>query len=406
MAGQDTTQDEQDDRTHRKPPAPARRASREQRRETTLQKLTAGEQAHCAYCGEPLPPLPSRGGRPTPYCPADADRYGQWGAKTISCAMLDEHREIWVQVYGEQQPMTPFDLTALQQHLDRLNAAVDPVRTEVAALHSHASDQLEAALAARETAERERDEALEAARTATAERDQATDDAEQAREQAQAARAGQQDAERTAARATEDAESARDEAAKATDDRAHALEQLNTANQRLTETQQTLADERAAALEQLDQARHSLRATLREEHEQQISAQREDFEARLKAAQDHADQRIAALTQQLTDATRGYADNLAPLHDKIDQLRGQLAEQTTAAAAERARFEQLHETLARSLDRVPADGQPDHDLRRDLRTALNGASPHGPDSTAAADASRSSSADGAASTGPQESGFE
>ncbi|MBB5158281.1 hypothetical protein [Saccharopolyspora phatthalungensis] len=342
---------------------PPRRGSREERREDTLRALAAGEDARCAYCGEALPPLPPRGGRPTPYCPADPQRYGQWGAKTITCAMLDEHREIWVRTYGPDQPMTHLDVHTLDQRLTALSAVLDPVRHEVAALQSHTTGELATALEARDTAETARRQAVEAARAAEAAREEAIADAESARAEADTARAekataaeqaSQAAAERDQANAERD--QAQQEAEAARTDRQHALDRVSAAHERITELQSELASERAAALERLDQlrreedqTRQTLRTTLTQECEQRLRDQSEEIAQQLRDTHTTADQRIAELTGQLTASTRSYAASLAPLHDELSALRGDLAAQTTAATAAHRQLGGLRDALAETL---------------------------------------------------------
>jgi chromosome segregation ATPase len=348
---------------------PRRQATREQRREATLRALAAGEEALCAYCGEVLPPIPSRGGRPTPYCPADAERYGQWGAKTITCAMLDEHREMWVQVYGPNQPMTHLDVHALDERLASLHAVLDPVRDEVAGLQAHVSTELRAALQARDSADAERREAREQVRAAAAQRDEALVEAAGARDDAEAARTAQAEEHARAAQAIRDRDqaiaarnAAQHDAETARGDRQHALAQLNTAQQRIAELQNTLAGERATALEQLDQlrreeeqAREAQRLSLTEECEQRLRAQAEDFTQRLRAGQADADRRITELAGQLSEATRSYAGSLAPLHDRIAALQAELAEQAGKAADAWQQVDDVRKDLARCLELTDAD---------------------------------------------------
>ncbi len=368
---------------------PARRGSREERREATLRALAAGEEARCAYCGQPLPPLPPKGGRPTPYCPADPERYGQWGAKTITCAMLDEHREIWVRVYGTDQPMTQLDVHTLDQRLAALLAVLDPVRAEVAALQTHTTGELASALTARENAEAERHQAVEAAQAAQARSDQAVADAETARAEAAGAREAQAAAEKQAHDATAERDqavaergAAHQDAETARTDRQHALDQLAEAHQRVAELQATLASERASALERVDQlrredeqARHDLRTSLTEQWQQRLAAQAEEFTQRLREAQTAADQRVAELTDQLTHSTQNYADSLAPLHAELATLRGQLAEQTTTATAAQRQLDQLRDNLTHAVAESADDGS----LRQRLRAlAASGAATTSP----------------------------
>ncbi len=320
---------------------------------------TSGREAYCAYCGEVLPPLPPRGGRPTPYCPADPERYGQWGAKVISCAMLDEQREIWVHLYGADQPMTPADVAVLDQRAAALVAALEPVRDEVQALRDRLAKDTAAALAAAQVAEQARDEAVGRARDAEAARVAAVTEAEHARDQAGADRAAARAAQDMAAAALQDrdealaaqraAEQARHQAQA---DRQHALDQTGAAANRITTLQDTLAAERATALDQLDQLRRrhehereQLRATLSDEHEKRLRARMAQFADQADAARRAADQQAAALHDQLTAAARAYADVLAPLHDELRGLRDELVARTQDVTVLRAERETLLATL-------------------------------------------------------------
>lgn len=358
-----------------------------------MRALAAGKQAYCAYCGSPLPPLPPKGGRPTAYCPADADRYGTWGAKTITCAMLDEHREIWVTVYGADQPMTELDVHALDERLTAAQTVLDPVRAELTALHNHVTGELAAALSARRVAEEQRDGAVAAAEAARAERDHAAAEAERAREQAADARerqsaaekqAGEALAERDQALAARDAANREAEAAHA--DRQRALDQAAAAQQRIAELQDTLAGERATALERLDQlrrdeeqARVELRTTLTEQWEQRLATQAEQLTRRQHEIQTVADQRITDLTEQLTRSTEHYAASLAPLQDQLATLRREVAERSSAAATAADQLAQLRHDLGRLIDTATAEGTDptthpatdDGALRQRLRALLD-----------------------------------
>lgn len=359
---------------------PPRKGSRAERRDATLRALAAGEDATCAYCGEVLPPIPSRGGRPTPYCPADAERYGQWGAKTITCAMLDEHREIWVQVYGPDQPMTHLDVSTLDERLAALHAVLDPVCEEIVALQARATTELSAALQARDAAEDDRREAVEQARIAAAKRDEALVEAASARDEAETARTAQAEANTRVAQAVQDRDqaiaarhAARQDAETARIDRQRALEQLNTSQQRITELQNTLAGERTTALEQRDQvrreeeqARENQRTSLHEEYEQRLRAQAENFTQRLQAEQAAADRRITELADQLSEATRSYASSLAPLHDQLATLKAELTEQTAKADDARRQVDYVRSNLAGCLDLTDTDA-----IRELLQAALD-----------------------------------
>ncbi|NIJ12115.1 chromosome segregation ATPase [Saccharomonospora amisosensis] len=368
---------------------PVRRGSRDERRDATVRALAAGDQAYCAYCGAPLPPLPPKGGRPSAYCPAGPDRYGSWGARTITCAMLDEHREIWITVYGADQPMTELDVHTLDERLTAAQAVLDPVRAEIAALHNHATGELAAALAARQAAEEQRDHAVANAEAAHTERDHATAEAEQAREQAAHAREQQSAAEKQASEALAERDhalAARDaahrEAEVARADRQRALDQAAAAQQRIAELQDNLAGERATALERLDQLRREeeqakaeLRTTLTEQWEQRLAAQAEQFTRRQHEVQTVADQRITDLTERLTRSTEHYAASLAPLHDQLAALRSEVAERSSAAATAADQLAELRHHLGQLLDTTidPATDLTTDEgpLRQRLRTLLD-----------------------------------
>lgn len=358
---------------------PARRGTRDERREATLRALAGDQDAHCAYCGRVLPPIPPQGGRPTPYCAPDPQRYGRWGAKVITCAMLDEHREIWVTVYGPDQPMTVLDTRVLDAHLADALTALDPLTSHIGALRAQVTGQTAAALAARADAETARDAALEQARIAQSERadalaaaQRATAQAQDARDQAESDRAAARAAEQASARARTDRDAAiraRDEADQA---RQRALEQVTATQDRVGALQAELAGERATALERLDQARRdaddaqqALRATLTAQHEIRLRERAEDFDTRARAIQADADQRVTELAGRLAQATRSYADSLAPLHDQIDALRTELTARATAAADLRR---QLDDTRAAVSDALDAD---DEQLRPRLRALID-----------------------------------
>jgi chromosome segregation ATPase len=347
-----------------RPAAPARRGSREDRREATVRALASDKPAHCAYCGRRLPPIPPQGGRPTPYCPPDPDRYGRWGAKVITCAMLDEHREIWVGVYGPDQPMTALDTRVLDAHLADALTALDPLTTQLTSLRAQVNEHTTAALTARADAEAARDAALEQARTAQTDRVVALDTAARAAAQAEMARE-QAEADRTAARAAQvaAAQAAADRAAafaardKAEHTRQQALAQVSTTQDRVGALQAELAGERATTLERLEQARHdadraqqNLRTTLTTQHESRLREQAEEFDTRARASQTAADHRVSELVTQLALATRSYADTLEPLHGQLGVLRAELAIQTATATDLRHRLDQVHTMLDRALE--------------------------------------------------------
>lgn len=348
---------------------PTRRGSRDERRDETVRLLGSGQEARCAFCGTVLPPIPARGGRPTPYCPADPQRYGKWGAKVITCALLDECREIWVRIYGADQPMTPVDLRTLDERAATVLAAMDPLRDEVTALRARVTDEAAVALTAKADADRQRAEAETRAHTADADRARAVDEAEQSRAQARADQAERVAAQQVADQAVKDRDDAlaRQKAAEkdkdqATADRERVLTQLAAAHERIGEVQNSLASERASALEQLDQlrrdadlARHELRTALTAEFDERLRARTAEFEQHLTAVRTAADDRAADLTRQLTEATERYADTLRPLHDQLTTLRTHLTDQTTTSTALRGELDDLRAALKQALDQTGDD---------------------------------------------------
>ncbi|GLY66642.1 hypothetical protein [Amycolatopsis taiwanensis] len=354
---------------------PPWRNGRDERREATLRAFSAGVDAYCAYCGHRLPPIPARGGRPSPYCAADPERYGRWGAKVITCAMLDECREIWVRTYGQNQPMTQFDVRVLDERAAGLLAALDPVREEIGALRTRLSEETAAALEAKAAAEQARATAEEQAREAEAERDRALADAEQARQQAERDLAERRAAQAEATQAGKDRDEAvaRQKAAEGEKDRAvadreRALDQVTAAQERVAELQAVLVSERATAVERLDQlrreedqARQDLRATLTQEYEGRLRARADEFDAQTRALRAAADERVAELGSQLTQATHTYAETLGPLHEQLSRLRQELAEKTADAMVLRRQLDGLRAELSQVLDQA-AEGEPLRDL--------------------------------------------
>jgi DNA repair exonuclease SbcCD ATPase subunit len=360
---------------------PVRRGSREQRREATLRALSGGAGARCAYCGRELPEVSPRGGRPTPYCPVDPERYGNWGAKVITCAMLDEQREIWVHLYGPDQPMTAVDLGALDNGLAALVGALEPVHTTVAELSARVTGEAADALAAKAAAEDRCQQARDEADQARAERDRALseaaaaiDQAAQAREQAANDRAEREAAERRAAEALKERDQAVAEqraAEKARDDahtvREQALDKVSQSQALVTELQGALDNERTAAAQQREglrlehaEAMQQLRDVLTRDADARVRSQAEEFDQRLRAAQAAAAERADALTEQLAAASRAYAEALAPLHDQIGALRQDVAREQAAGQ----RLAAFRATLAQSVD---AD---EPTLREAVRTVL------------------------------------
>lgn len=361
--------------------APRRHGSREERREATLAALGSGREAFCAYCGHRLPPVPPTGGRPTPYCPAEADRYGRWGAKVITCAMLDEHREIWVRVYGPAQPMTTLDTHTLERRADDLTAAVRPLLTELAALRTRAGEELRAALHTAAEAEKARDQAVHDARAANDEKLLALQDARQARQAATEAAAAAKADQVRAARAVTERDTAiaeRDLAVTDRDtaraDQQAALNSLTEAHRDVTDLQNTLAAERAGVLDTLqrtrreaDTARDRLRVELETTHRQRVA----ELTNRLDAQRVDTDRRVAELSQQLTTATNAYAGALAPLHQHIATLERRLSDQQAHTRAADERLTRVHTTLEALL----ADDTEESPLRERLHAVLGEATP-------------------------------
>lgn len=355
---------------------PRRHGSREERREVTLAALGSGREAFCAYCGHRLPPVPPTGGRPTPYCPAEADRYGRWGAKIITCAMLDEHREIWVTVYGPAQPMTTLDTHTLDQRADDLTGVVRPLLSELAALRTRAGEELRAALHTAAEAEKASEQAVKDARAANDEKLLALEDSRQARQAAtEAAAAASVDQIRAARAATErdTAIAERDLAVTDRDtarsDQQAALNSLTEAHRSITDLQNTLAAERAGVLDTLqrtrreaDTARDRLRLELETTHRQRVA----ELTDRLDAQRVDTDRRVAELSHQLTTATNTYATTLAPLHQRITTLERQLSDQQAHAQTADERLTRLHTTLEGLL----ADDTEEHLLRERLLAVL------------------------------------
>jgi hypothetical protein len=363
---------------------PVRRGTRDERRDATVRDLAAGKEALCAFCGAVLPPIPARGGRPTPYCAADPERYGTWGAKVISCALLDEQREIWVRVFGADQPITPVDVEALRAGVSSLAAALDaaigPVREDLAAVRHRLTEETAAAVAARDLAHRDRDTALDEAHTAREERDAAHQRAERAEQQAtvaaeertaaldQAEKAEQQrDQARTAQQAAEqDRDTARGE-------RQQALTQVTTVQERVTELQDALAAERAAALAALDEARRVADERIRDalatqagEHDRALRTRTDDLTRQLDATRQSADERVDRVTTDLTSrlsaATADYTQTLASLHDQLTGLRTDLA----ASQATSRQHQQQLTRLRTGLTHLTAPPtQPSTDPTRD-----------------------------------------
>jgi chromosome segregation ATPase len=366
---------------------PVRRGDRDERRESTLRALAAGQDARCAYCGRTLPPIPPQGGRPTPYCPPDPEHYGRWGAKVITCAMLDEHREIWVSVYGPDQPMTVMDTQALDAHLATALTALDPLGAQIRALRTHVTDQTAAALTAQREAEATRDEALRHAHAASTAREEAlaaaeraATDADAARQQSEADRAELRAAQDTTARAIQDRTDALAAREEAEHTRQRALEQVTATLDRVAALQTELSSERAAALDRLDhlrrdaeQAQHQLRAALTTEQETRLREQAADFAEHARAIQAAADQRVTDLAGQLAQATQSYAESLAPLHTQLGALRDDLAARSATAAALQQQLTALHAALRHALRDAP-----DHEQFRQLVTAALPQTPQPP----------------------------
>ena len=346
---------------------PTRRGGRDERREATLRALTAGMGAQCAYCGRALPELSPRGGRPTPYCAAEPARYGNWGAKVITCAMLDEQREIWVHLYGPQ-PITPMDLGALDGSLTTVLAALDPLRSVVGELSTRVTGEAADALAAKETADEQRAEARAEADRAIAERDHALAEASTARQETADALAAKEAAERAAV----DALTARDQAL--SDQRAaeqvrddavrtkqEALDTVTRAQDRVADLQQVLERERQESAQQREQLRadhvtalQDLQVSLSQRQDERLQSQAAEFRQQAQAAATASDSRIDALTSQLATASQTYAASLAPLHEQIASLRQDLARETSAVQKAQQQWEQLRTDLRHALEQDDA----------------------------------------------------
>jgi hypothetical protein len=342
---------------------PVRRGGRDERREATLRALTAGTGAQCAYCGRALPELSPRGGRPTPYCAPDPERYGNWGAKVITCAMLDEQREIWVHLYGPQ-PITPLDLGALDGSLATVVAALDPLRSVVGELSTRVTGEAADALAAKETAEEQRQEARVEADRAAAERDRALAEASAARQETADAIAAKEAAERQAAEALKArdqalaeqrvAEQLRDDAVRT---KQQALDKVSQSQDRVADLQQVLERERQESARQREQLRadhvqalQELQTSLAQRQDERLQAQAAEFRQQAQAAATAAEARIDALTSQLTAASQSYAESLAPLHQQLSDLRRDLDQAAAATQAEQRRLADLRAALARAVD--------------------------------------------------------
>lgn len=339
--------------------------------------------AQCAYCGRPLPELSPRGGRPTPYCPADPERYGNWGAKVITCAMLDEQREIWVHLYGPDQPMTPLDLGALDGSLTTVLAALDPLRSVVGELSDRVTGEAADALAAKEAAENQQSEARAEADRAMAERDRALAEAAEAREQAADALAVKDAAERLAAEALaardqaladqRAAEQVRDEAVRT---KQEALDKVAQSQDRVADLQQVLERERQESARQREQLRvdhlqamQELQASLASRHDERIQAQADEFRKQAQAATAAAEARIDDLTGQLARASQTYAESLAPLHQQLSSLRQELDREAAAKQAAEQRVMDLRAARAHRLDQAGDDEALRQTLRDLLQTA-------------------------------------
>jgi DNA repair exonuclease SbcCD ATPase subunit len=342
---------------------PVRRGGRDERREATLRALTAGIGAQCAYCGRVLPELSPRGGRPTPYCAPDPERYGNWGAKVITCAMLDEQREIWVHLYGPQ-PITPLDLAALDGTLATALSALDPLRTVVGELSTRVTGEAADALAAKASAEEQGQQARAEATQAIAERDQALAEASAARQEAADAIAAREDAARQASEALQArdqalvdqraAEQIRDDAVRT---KQAALDKVTQSQDRVADLQQVLERERqesAAQREQLRaahvQALQELQTSLAHRQDERLQAQAAEFRQQTQSAATAAEARIDAVTSQLTAASQSYAQSLAPLHQQLSDLRRDLDAATAATRSEQRRLTDLRAALTRALE--------------------------------------------------------
>ena len=351
----------------------------------TLRALTAGPGARCAYCGRELPEISPRGGRPTPYCPADPERYGNWGAKVITCAMLDEQREIWVHLYGPEQSITPMDLGTLDGSLATVLSALDPLREAVGELSTRVTGEASDALAAKDAAERQRQEAQQETDRAVAERDRALTEASEAREQAAQAQTERAAADQLAAEALtardqaladrRAAEQVRDEAVRT---KQEALDKVAQSQDRVDTLHQVLERERTESAQQRERLRvdhlaalQELQATLAHRHDERLHAQADELRRQAQAATTASETRIDDLTGQLARASQTYAESLAPLHEQIASLRQDLAREVAAVAEGQRRLAKLHADLRVGLAPDDAIGVDEATLRQRIQAVID-----------------------------------
>ncbi|ONI79828.1 hypothetical protein ALI144C_24145 [Actinosynnema sp. ALI-1.44] len=283
--------------------------------------------------------------------------------------MLDEHREIWVQIYGPDQPMTQMDVGVLDDRLSHIKGAVTPLLAELTAIQGYVSSQVAAAVAERDDAQTARHQAEQHMAAANTERDQAQADARTARTAAEADRAERDEANARAttaetaatqaATAQQTAETARDDAQR---ERQQALQQVSDMQQRVTELQTTLQSERIATVDSLARLRaeHTedaarLRSTLLADYEQKLAEQNQNHASVEDQIRRTAEARVDALTRQLAQAAQDYAQTLAPLHSEKATLAQRLAEHTTRAEQIQRRLDTLTTGLAELVDQLPQD---------------------------------------------------
>ncbi|QUQ64781.1 hypothetical protein [Kutzneria sp. CA-103260] len=284
--------------------------------------------------------------------------------------MLDEYREVWVQVYGPDQPMTRLDVTTLDERLTVVRTAVRPLLDEVAAVQAYLTQQTAAAITTSENATAARDEANRAMAEAVTTRDDALAKAEAAATASAADQVARAEADTRASEAATAAENAlvaqraaetvRDEAQR---ERQQALDQVTSAQRQVTDLQQALNSERVATVDNLARLRaersaaeQALRITLTEDYEGRLAAQADAFAIKERSDRQNADARIDKLTNDLATATRTYADELGQLHTDKAALASDLARQAAAASEAKQRLHGLEADLAGVFERTADTG--------------------------------------------------
>lgn len=345
--------------------------------ESVTVTLPEAQTALCGFshCKRPLPPPGPRGGRPYEFCP---DR--RWpGDKT--CKQLAAAQQALREALGETDPPTALR-EATDTFADASRRVLEPLQTLGSALDTvtaRMQDELTAAAARADEADRAADEAARARREADEradraeqERAEAVSDAQQARTEAEEAVARAASAVDTAdaaelarARAEATAEAAIDRARRAEDEnkvvRRHADELL----QRLDELRAQLAErtgERDSAVAALDEHRRrsrdleeslTARAESAAEHLEQVRA---DL-ARASEREQELSRRLEQATAEQQAAERAAASAQSEAQSELAALRSQLERlQAQHAAAEQARdtAEQARDAAGRVLHRVHA----------------------------------------------------